>query len=140
MKTYEVSAPVATHWREATCAEYECDAHQLGWKTIIDESTELGQQQAALIRSMTSPSYPNRRYFTEARDGAGMTVFTFPPGQACFRKHYAPLERPPLLLVRGGDWRGNPRVIETVQHTRPEFWVEDFAEHQGKLADDQKRG
>jgi hypothetical protein len=50
-----------------------------------------------------------------------------------------PLERQPLLIVRDGDWRGNPTGRRRL-HTKPEHWVEDFKEHQGKINDAIERG
>src|SRR5258708_39959331 len=50
MKTYQISAPLATHWRPATCEEAECLAYLHGGQTSCDESTELGQRQVAYIR------------------------------------------------------------------------------------------
>jgi hypothetical protein len=44
-----------------------------------------------------------------------------------------PLERPELYVVRGGDWRGNPRG-EVRRHSGPDSWVNDFAEHQDRIA------
>lgn len=134
MKTYQVVAPKASHWRNATCAEVECQAHANGWVTAVDEATELGQRQAGYIRRDSG------RAFTERRTPEGGTEFVFPPGQRCFRAHSVPLEREPLYVVRGGDWRGNPSGAPARRHTRPDFWVEDFATHQQALADRLQQG
>lgn len=131
MTTYRIARPKGTHWRPARCAEVDCAPYLHGWRTVIDESTEQGQAQAHYIRNVAG------RGFTEARDEAGLTVFTFAAGQACFaaHQHRAPLDREPLYVVRGGDWRGNPRGTQPRVHTRPEDWVDDFATHQITLAD-----
>jgi hypothetical protein len=130
MKTYQISAPRATHWRPATCAEVDCAAHVHGWRTVVDESTELGQRQAHHVRKVAGRAY------TEHRDEAGLTVFTFEAGQRCFAadSHRLPVGRPEIYVVRGGDWRGNPRG-DVRKHARPADWVDDFAEHQQQLAD-----
>lgn len=133
-KTYGAAQPLATHFRPGTCAEAECDAHRLGWTTTVDETTELGQQQAHYIRKDSG------RAFKESRNEAGLTVFDFPAGQTCFRPHHIPLEREAVFYVAGGDWRGNPRGIETYKHKRAEDWVSDFAEHQQALADRAQQG
>ncbi len=133
MKTYALAAPLATHFRPVTCEEVGCAAQAAGWRTVTDEATEIGQRQAHYIRSQSG-----RRY-AETREGA-LTVFTFEAGQRCFAAHQLPLEREPLYLVRGGDWRGNPRGTRTRIHQRPEDWVEDFAEHQQNLAALLERG
>ena len=49
-KTYGLSAPVETHFRDATCQETECEAYQKGWVSVIDVATELGRSQANYIR------------------------------------------------------------------------------------------
>ena len=70
----------------------------------------------------------------------GLTVFTFEPGQDCFAQHRVPLERDPLFLVRGGDWRGNPTGLQPYRHHRGEDWVDDFADHQDRIARQIERG
>lgn len=127
MKSYEIKAPLATHWSVTTCADVDCDAHRLGWQTLIDEKTNLGQRQAALIRRNEK-----RRKFTESRNEAGLTVFAYEAGQQCFAEHRARNMRPERFVERGGDHRGNPRREHRL-HTRPEFWVESFQANQDKL-------
>jgi len=141
MKTYVALTPQATHFRPATCEEAGCPHHANGWKTVVDEATPLGSQQAAYIRSeclddarINRPDWGGRRRYRETREG-DLTVFTFEAGQECFVQHRVPLEREAVFLVRGGDWRGNPRGTPTRRHARPEDWVEDFATHQQRLAD-----
>lgn len=135
-KTYQIVSPVATHWRKATCAEVDCDHYVNGFRTRVDERLELGQKQAHYIRKESG------RRFTEDRDDAGLTVFTFEPGQRCFASdsHKLPLERPELYLTRPGDWRGNPTGERPYQHTKPEFWVEDFSINQDNLKSRMDRG
>ncbi len=132
-KTYSVHAPERTHRRPATCAEVDCQHYLCGWQTAVDESTELGQRQAHYIR------HDRSRRHAESREPTGLTVFAFAPGQPCFTNpptgpgHSIPLERPPLFVVRDGDWRGNPLGTPTRIHTRAEDWVDDFASHQDRL-------
>lgn len=128
-KTYEIVAPISTHWRPATCEEVNCAAFLNGWKTIVPSNSD----QALYIRSGSSG-----RRFMETNDSydqaAGLTEFNFPAGQKCFGadRHRVPLERTPLFIARGGDARGNPTRERRV-HDRPEHWVEDFAEHQDRV-------
>ena len=77
-RTYQIAAPLRTHWRPATCAEYECDAYLHGWTSLIDERTELGQAQAHYIRREAG------RRFTEERRPDGLTEFSFEAGQQGF--------------------------------------------------------
>lgn len=132
-KTYRISSPLATHWRPGTCAEAECAHHLDGWQSTIDEATVLGQQQAHYIRRQSG------RGFTEERLAGGLTCFTFPAGQTCFASpHQVPVGRPELYVVRDGDWRGNPTGRS--QTLRPQDWIDDFGEHQNRLADQMKKG
>lgn len=109
-KTYILAKPLSTHWRKATCREVECPHWLMGWETRIDESTEMGQRRAGYIRRESG------RAFTEVREG-GLTVFSFPPGQRCFRNHQLPLERNavPIILQNG-----QRRTVEG------DAWIEDF--------------
>lgn len=131
MKTYQIIAPATTHWRPATCEEVGCLNHRFGWQTVVDESIDLGQRQAHYIRNQSG-----RRY-TEDRDAPGLTTFVFEAGQKCFAPHQVRLDRPDIFLVKDGDFRGstNPR-----QHVGPADWVDDFANHQQKLADEIEKG
>lgn len=125
-KTFQIIAPLSTHFREASCEEVNCGSFLNGFRSVIDESTELGQQQAHYIRKLS------RRKFTEEKQASGLTVFTFESGQNCFTKHQTRLERPEHFVVRDGDWRGNPTGKRYV-HTNSELWVEDFADHQENI-------
>lgn len=121
-KTYQVSTPPSTT-RPATCEEVECSAWANGWTTTLAVSS-----QGALIHAVRSAGRP----FTEATDGTHIT-FVFEAGTRCFKAGQHRMQvRPELYVVRGGDWRGNPTGMKR-QHTRPEHWVEDFAEHQDRI-------
>lgn len=124
-KTYRIASPQATHYRSATCDEVDCPAHEHGWQSVIDEATELGQRQAHYIRRESG-----RRY-REERNELGLTAFTFEAGQACFGQHQLQI-RPEMYFVADGDWRASANLR---QHTRAADWVEDFGEHQQRIAD-----
>ncbi|SDU42668.1 hypothetical protein [Jiangella alkaliphila] len=134
MKTYAVIANPQTHFRAGTCEEAGCLAFRHGWATAVDQRTELGQRQAAYIRTRSG------RAFTEDVDALGRVTFTFLPGQPCFTEHRVRLEREPLYVVRGGDFRGNPRGTRPRVHTSAASFVDDFASHQQGLADRLERG
>ncbi|MFI9079118.1 hypothetical protein ACIGW8_22055 [Streptomyces sioyaensis] len=128
-QTYSITVPRDTAVR-AACEQVGCEAWRHGWESVIDERTPLGQQQAAYIRTQS------RRTFREQQRGDGLTVFRFEAGQRCFAEHQT---RPEIYAVRDGDWRGNP-TGRTRQHTRAADWVEDFGEHQQRIADQRKEG
>jgi len=132
-KSYSWQQPLVTHWRAVTCEEARCGAWRDGWVTVVDTATELGQRQAAFIRADRS------RQHREEPSGTSLVSFTFPPGQQFFagspkHEHRKPKGYPPVLLVTGGDWRGNPRNIPVTVHRTAEDWVDDFATHQEMLA------
>lgn len=121
-KVYQVVSPIKTHFRKAeSCAEVDCSAYLNGWKTTIDERTELGQSQAYYIRKVSG------RGFTEQKTESGLTEFLFEPGQNCFKLdfHRVRLDKPQLYRERTG--RGPVIPVEYNQ------WQEDFAFHQEKL-------
>lgn len=129
-KTYQIIAPLSTHFRMATCAEVECDGWRYGWRTIVPTDSE----QALYIRVGSD------RAFTEETLEGGLASFTFKPGQQCFSgPHRVRLERPERFLVRNGDWRGNPGG-QVYEHTNAEFWQEDFAIHQDRINTAIERG
>lgn len=132
MKTYQLIAPLSTHFRAAACAEVECAGWREGWRTVVDVATDLGKRQAKYIRDKAGRAYR----FTKA---GTLVTFVFPAGQRCFTEHRVPLEREPLYIAKEGDWRGNPRGTAPRQHTASS-WVDDFATHQDKLAEAHNRG
>jgi len=132
-QTFHIASPAATHYRPGTCAEAGCGKHLNGWRTVVDEGTGLGMQQAGYIRSAcrptSGPAAPGYRRYTETRE-AGLTVFTFPAGQTCFPPsdgspaHLISLDRPQLFLVRGGDWRA--ATTPARRHSGPDPWADEL--------------
>lgn len=131
-QTYQIASPLATHYRDATCREVDCERHVKGWNSALDMTREDHAKAATWIRMKSG------RAFTVTEAGPIVT-FTFPAGQTCFEKHKVPVGRPELYLVRGGDWRGNPRNIPVVRHNA-DTWVDDFANHQDRLKTEHERG
>jgi hypothetical protein len=106
---FRIVRPRSTHTRAATCEEVGCTAYARGWVSVIDEATELGQQQAGYIRHQSG------RAFTEARDPAGLTRFTFRAEQRCFAEHRADLEREPGFLRLSTHGTARRHTAETWQ-------------------------
>ncbi|MET8864673.1 hypothetical protein ABZW11_17185 [Nonomuraea sp. NPDC004580] len=127
-QTYRIISPPDRSVRSA-CEEVGCAAWLHGWETKVDEHTPLGQAQAAYIRQQSG------RTFRELRAVEGLTVFRFTSRQRCFAEHRT---RPEIYSVRGGDWRQDLGVLR--HHQRGADWVEDFATHQDRLADQQRKG
>lgn len=111
---------------KVTCERYGCPRYERGWLTLIDESTELGQRQAAYIRTLSG------RRFRERVEG-GLTHFEFYPEQTCFEEHFMSLEEDPRFLRMGGDYRGDPRGEGVFQHRNMDDWVNDLGDHQDGL-------
>lgn len=131
-QTYQITSPVATHYRDATCREVDCERYLKGWASALD-TTQPGHAAAATWIRMKSG-----RSFASAESGP-IVYFTFPAGQACFQKHKVPVGRPEFYVVRGGDWRGDPRGMPVVRHNA-DTWVDDFQTNQDKLKTMQERG
>lgn len=124
-KTYQVMSPLSTHWRPATCAEVACPDYLKGWKIRLE----------GLPAEMTHAARTTGRKCTELDVSENEHWLVFEAGQPCFRagEHKALLDKQEIFVVRDGDFRGNP-TGSVRKHTRPEFWVEDFSDHQDKLA------
>lgn len=134
-KSYSMRAPFRTHWRLASCEEYECEAYFKGFVTTVDLNTELGQRQYEYL------SHDRERSFHMQRLSMSLVKFVYGPGNRCFssHEHRVPIGRPPRLLVVGGDWRGNPRRERRV-HSNVDDWVDDARNHQDKIATIVQRG
>ena len=130
-QTYQILSPIETHWRPATCAEAGCDAHEYGWRTVVDERTDVGAAQANYIRRMAN------RTFVEERDETGLTTFTFHAGQRCFREHRVPLDRPAAMRVLTGPRTG---IVERARTYRPDDWVDHFATHLDRIDQIRQQG
>lgn len=135
-KTYGMSMPLKTHWRDATCEEADCEAYRSGWASTFDLSTVLGRKQYSFC------THDRERSYSEQRPGGTLVKLVYPPGTPCFRRseHKVPLERPARFYVAEGDWRGNPRRTPARVHSRPEHWVEDFSAHADKIRTAVERG
>lgn len=133
-KTYQISTPVRTHFASRPCDGSDCEAAERGWTMTLDLKTDLGQAQARYIK------HESGRKFTHEALPEGLVKLTFPSGQPCFATHRRRLDRPENYIVRGGDFRGNPRGIAPRVHTKPEFWLEDFSENQDRIAEARRRG
>lgn len=131
-KTYAIASPIETHYRDATCREVDCGNYKHGWKTVLDVSKADHARTANWIRLQSG------RHYTFTQVGTIVT-FVFQKEQRCFTPHKVKLEREEFFLVTGGDWRGNPLNIPVRQH-KPDNWVDDFANHQDKIATRIQRG
>ena len=133
-KRYAASAPMRTHWRQATCAEVECDGYLNGFVTFVDVSLELGRKQHYFL------THDRERTYTINQTGQYTFEFIYPPGNPCFQRgsHRTGIGRPPFLLVHNGDWRASSR--EPYRHTRVEDFVDDMNNNSDWLLTLARRG
>lgn len=140
---YQISSPLDTHFRVGTCAEDHCLSHLHGWRTVVDENTSLGAEQAVYIRSDRTRRHVETSELVETppgphgdplTTGVVRTVFTFEAGQRCFRQHRVPIDKPELYLVT------NNRGDVLTHHSGPDAWVDDFCTNQDQLAELINRG
>lgn len=118
-RTFQIDQPLETHFRRATCQEVECKAYAFGWKMGFDLTDPDKVAAARAIRDKSG-----RTFTVELVDALGpnpKVILTFAAGQRCFQTHRVPLEREPFYIVRGGDFRGNPRRERTVHRTADSF-------------------
>ena len=124
MTTYGVQIPK----RRATCKEVDCPHYLKGWSTTIVANSA----DEALIRGS------GRRWSNMEPLPGGFRRYTFSGGQPCFAaaKHRVAADVA-TFYKRGGDWRA---TVTPAVKMRPSDWVDDFANHQQKLADKQQEG
>lgn len=132
-RTFAASAPTATHWAPATCAEVDCAAWRHGWAVTLDLSGDDGARSMAAIRAAYRPG----QYTVDVTSPVAATVVVFEAGTPCFERnrHIRPLERPPLYVVRDGPaWAGDPRL--TAQHglvlPDGEAWIGEYMDQRDK--------
>lgn len=130
-RTYQIAAPLQTHWRSASCAEAECEHYTHGWRVRVEALTP---EDLYLAKNS------GRRYQV-AEVAAGETWLVFEAGQQCFAAatHKVRIERPELFVLRGGDWRGNPTGRKP-DLLNPTAWVDDFGENQEAIVEEIERG
>lgn len=130
-KTYQIVSPLSTHWRPATCAEVDCPNYLKGWRLRVE----------GLPLEMLHAAKTSGRKFSELDVTENEHWLIFEAGQPCFRaaEHRKLLDKQEIFVVRDGDFRGNP-TGNVRRHTRVDYWLEDFSEHQENLKTAIERG
>ena len=130
-KTFQIAAPLSTHWRPATCEEAGCPQYAQGWQVRVEGLSEEDLYLATHCG----------RSWQRVCVAPGETYLVFEPGQPCFRSgsHRVRVEREERFIVTGGDWRGNPRQ-ERREHLNAADWQEDMAGHLDQLNTAYERG
>jgi hypothetical protein len=129
-KTFAWRAPVATHFRRATCAEVGCLQWHNGWRLRVE-----GLEPRDLHLAKTCG-----RKFSELEISVTEHWLVFEAGQACFKAaaHRTRIDKPEIFVVRGGDWRA--RIGDTYRHASVDDWVDEMANHQDKIVQLIERG
>jgi hypothetical protein len=129
-QTYQVLAPLQTHFVAATCQEVDCPQFREGWRLRAEGLSE---------RDVYVATHCGRK-FTRVNVAEGETWLVYEAGQPCFRAsgHRRRLEREEHFIIRGGDYRGNPTGMRA--KVSVDSWVDDFGEHQDRLAERVERG
>lgn len=126
MNTHLILAPVATHFRPATCEEVGCPHFLEGWRLRID----------ALPAQTVHAAKTSGRRWRELQVAEGETYLVFEPGQPCFKSfsHRIRLDRPELFIKREGDYRGNPRGLDPTTFSGPDAWADSLGTQLDQIA------
>jgi hypothetical protein len=131
-KGYQIDAPMNRVFRErVSCADFGCADYANGWMVRLEllDARAWAEIKAKRYSWKHFDVSPTERYIA------------FEPGQPCFGSNtHTRLIRNPLFVVHKGAKWGGRTPGSGYQHTRPEHWVEDFTEHQDKLAAAVARG
>lgn len=131
-KTYQVAAPLDTHFRKATCAEVDCPHYLEGWSFHVEAMLSLNPRWEHAARN-------SGRNFAEVSYGEGQTWLIFEAGQPCFAasEHRKRLDRIDRFVIGGGHLAAEiGRRVEV----SPQSFVDDFGENQQNLAEIEQRG
>jgi hypothetical protein len=127
-RTYTITAPVSTHFRDPSpaeigsgraCENAGCEPYARGWRLRWDVLTEQQRHDA---------THSGRQYTVQAVS-EHENWLVFPAGQPCFRasQHRVRLDRPEMFRVRDGV--AVPRL-----HSRPDDWMDDLRNHTERVA------
>jgi len=96
MVSFEIKAPLATHWRRATCVEVGCPDYQHGWTVAV-----------SVLRPSDRELFRQKGFRFIDIDGGTGPALLFEAGQPCFRasQHRTRMDREEIFLQRPGDWR-----------------------------------
>lgn len=96
MTSFEIAAPLSTHWRRASCAEVICPDYHNGWTTPV-EALLPGERTRLKAMGFLFVEVP----------GSDGPVLMFEQGQRCMgaSRHRVRADREEIFLQRAGDWR-----------------------------------
>lgn len=143
---WDMAAPVrgfrsfgmrVTRTLAATCAEVDC-AHWLkGWGIKIQRSDRDSVELIEQACDGRADGHLRKWSRIDVLDGDFVSLW-FEPGQPCFKatSHRVPWDA--SWYHRDGDWRGNPSGL-VVAHANARSWVDEFGEHQLRIAGERQR-
>ncbi len=102
---HRVVSPKATHFRDATCREVDCEKYLLGWSQTLPAHDDNVNWIRFVLTGYHFTERSEIRLVPDLRDGhegefiaEPTVIFTFPAGQPCFRQgHKVTLERTPFF-------------------------------------------
>lgn len=119
--TFSIHAPLATHWRKATCQEVDCPEYRNGWGLRVEH------HDAAVLYAA---EHSGRKFYRkEVSPGENWLVFE--AGQKCFQaeNHRKKIERDDVFVLRRGDFRR----YEDPHKLSSQSWVDSFGENQENI-------
>jgi hypothetical protein len=130
-KSYSLSAPLKSHWKKATCEEYECDEFVYGYVLTLYTGDSMFEERYYYL------THDKTRKHSMQRVSDACIKFIYGPGNdgmgQVHAEHRVPIGRPPFLIVAEGDFRGNPRGTRPLFHRRVEDWIDDSANQFDRL-------
>lgn len=128
-QTFQVASPLETHYRQASCAEVDCDQYLNGWRLRID----------GLPPDLLHIAKNSGRQYTMERISETETWLVYPAGQTCFKApHRTSLERPEFYRIGRGDYRSYS--VHSARSVSTEEWLDRFRTNQDNLLEILKRG
>jgi len=130
-QTFGIRSPLETHFRPATCEEFNCDAYRNGWGYRIETL------EPALFYAAT---HSGKKY-SIINKAEGESYLFFAAGQECFaaESHVVALGRPELYIAGRGDFR-TFSDRKAYRYARPDQWVDDFATNLDRIRTATERG
>lgn len=135
---YRSFGMTVTKWVKATCEEFGCEQWERGWVSIVVPGS---RDENVLLQGCNGRIDGLRRASSGVQTQPdGFVRYTFEPGQPCFKASTHQIPWDGRLYHRPGDWRGNPDGPRAVTvHPNPQSWVDEFAEHQLRVAGQRER-
>jgi hypothetical protein len=134
--SYRAIAPIGSHFRDATCAEVNCDKYVNGWWIALNPKDETHQQTVIDLKERTNLKYKTMQHIDPVNGKPnGFIRYEFYPGQECLQNtinktrynqswHKVSLERPVITIKKEHN-----RYVKK-EHSQ---WVDEMDDHLHEL-------